>query len=160
MSALARTVTVYLRPMEQADVAEVGSIEREAYAFPWSKGIFTDCLRAGHIAWVVEEEGQIHAYSLMTVAAGEAHLLNLCVRPRCHRRGFGRVLLSRMIAEARARAADAIFLEVRPSNRAAIALYRKMGFAEVGTRPGYYPAHDGKEDALILAMQLSMARHS
>ncbi len=158
MSALLRTVTVYLRPMEQKDVEEVGAIEREAYAFPWSKGIFTDCLRAGHVAWVVEEEGQIHAYSLMAVAAGEAHLLNLCVRPRCHRRGFGRVLLSQMLAEARARRAQTMFLEVRPSNRPAIALYHKMGFSEVGTRPGYYPAHNGKEDALILALQLSIPK--
>jgi ribosomal-protein-alanine N-acetyltransferase len=158
MSALARTVTVFLRPMEREDVAEIGAIENEAYAFPWSKGIFNDCLRAGHTAWVVEEGGVINAYSIMVVAAGEAHLLNLCVRPRCHGRGFGRVLLAQMIDLARAREAGVMFLEVRPSNARALALYHRAGFAEVGTRPGYYPAHDGKEDALILAMDLSITK--
>jgi len=160
MSALARTVPVFLRPMERDDIAAVGAIEQEAYAFPWSRGIFGDCLRAGHSAWVVEEGGVIQAYSVMAVAAGEAHLLNLCVRPRCHGRGFGRVLLSQMLNLARARGAATMFLEVRPSNARALGLYHKAGFAEVGTRPGYYPAHDGKEDALILAMDLSTVKHN
>ncbi|MGH8478383.1 MAG: ribosomal protein S18-alanine N-acetyltransferase [Gammaproteobacteria bacterium] len=119
-------------------------IEQEAYAFPWSRGIFDDCLHAGHSAWVVEEGGVIHAYSIMAVAAGEAHCSTCACGRAVHGRGFGRVLLSQMLDLARARGAEMMFLEVRPSNARAVGLYHKAGFAEVGTRPGYYPAYDGK----------------
>ena len=139
MSAVARTVPVFLRPMEREDVAAVGAIEQEAYAFPWSRGIFGDCLRAGHSAWVVEEGGVIHAYSIMAVAAGEAHLLNLCVRPRCHGRGFGRVLLSQMLDLARARGAATMFLEVRPSNARALGLYPRPGSRRSARVPAIIP---------------------
>ena len=142
--------------MERDDVAAVGAIEQEAYAFPWSRGIFGDCLRAGHSAWVVEEGGVIQAYSVMAVAAGEAHLLNLCVRPRCHGRGFGRGSCPRCSISP-GRAGPRRCSSGPASNARAIGLYRKAGFAEVGTRPGYYPAHDGKEDGLILAIDLSTA---
>ncbi len=154
MSALPRPLTVRLRPMEERDIAEVIEIERLAYAYPWSKGVMIDCLRIGYCAWVLEYEGLIGAYAFMTVAAGEAHLLNLCVKPRWQGMGFGRTLLAHLVDEVADRGAEVIFLEVRPSNEAARRLYAGAGFVEVGTRPGYYPAAEGREDALVLALQL------
>ncbi|MGH7187332.1 MAG: ribosomal protein S18-alanine N-acetyltransferase, partial [Pseudomonadota bacterium] len=154
MSALAATITVHMRPMEERDVAAVYAIEKAAYEFPWTKGVFADCVRAGYPTWVMEYDGELCAYSIMTVSAGEAHLLNLCVKPGHHRRGFGRALLDQMIALARQKNAEVLFLEVRPSNHAAHQLYRTVGFNEIGTRPDYYPAQHGREDAVVLALQL------
>lgn len=154
MSALAEPVTVYMRPMEERDAAAVYAIERAAYEFPWTKGVFADCVRAGHHTWLMEFDGELCAYAIMTVGSGEAHLLNLCVKPGHHRRGFGRALLDQMIEVARRENAEVLFLEVRPSNHAAIQLYRTLGFNEIDTRPDYYPARKGREDALVLALQL------
>jgi ribosomal-protein-alanine N-acetyltransferase len=140
--------------MEEQDVAEVIEIERQAYAYPWSKGIMIDCLRVGYCAWVLEYERLVGAYGFVTVAAGEAHLLNLCVKPRWQGMGFGRTLLAHLVEEAATRGAEVMFLEVRPSNEAARRLYARAGFAEVGVRSGYYPGPTGREDALILALQL------
>ncbi len=154
MSALADPITVYMRPMEERDVASVYAIERAAYEFPWTKGVFTDCVRAGYHTWVMEFNGELCAYAIMTVGVGEAHLLNLCVKRGHQRRGFGRALLDQMMEVARQQNAEVIFLEVRPSNHAAYQLYQRIGFNEIGTRPDYYPARHGREDALVLALQL------
>ena len=99
-------------------------------------------------------DGDLQAYAILAIGADEAHLLNLCVVPRCQGRGFGRSLLRRMIELARWHHADRIFLEVRPSNPAAIALYASEGFSQIGRRPRYYPAKDGREDALVMALEL------
>ncbi len=154
MSALLKPMTVTLRPMIERDVPEVIEIERQAYDFPWSKGVMIDCIRCGYIAWVLEHEGLIGAYSFMTVAAGEAHLLNLCVKPRWQGRRFGRTLLEHVVEDARARGAETMLLEVRPSNGPARQLYARAGFKEIGLRPDYYPAHEGREEALMLALPL------
>lgn len=137
-----------------ADLPEVMAIERLAYAFPWSPGNFKDCLAAGYECLLVEGQGRIMAYAVMSVAAGEAHLLNLCVRPQQQRCGLGRKLLGRLLDQARALGADTMFLEVRVSNQAAITLYRSLGFNEIGLRRSYYPAAQGREDAMMMALTL------
>ncbi len=140
--------------MQMQDVADIMEIERRAYEFPWTEGIFLDCLRYGYCMWLCEERGEVLAYGVMQVAAGEAHLLNLCVTPEFRRSGLGRRLLLHLIEIARRHGADTFLLEVRPSNHAALELYRAQGFNEVGLRRNYYPASDGREDALILARTL------
>jgi ribosomal-protein-alanine N-acetyltransferase len=143
--------------MRDMDLAMVLEIEREAYAFPWSEGIFRDCLRAGYCCWVVEQQDHVRAYGIMQVGAGESHILNLCVRASARQQGMGRALLSHLLEVAREHRADTALLEVRPTNRAALGLYAAMGFNEVGVRRGYYPGRDGREDALILAICLGDA---
>lgn len=129
-------------------------IERRAYDFPWTQGIFSDCLRAGYCAWCLELRGRLLAYCVMSVAAGEAHILNLCVDPAYHGIGMGGRLLTHMTKVASGHGVDHVLLEVRPSNLAAIALYHRMGFNKIGERPGYYPAGGGREDADVMILQL------
>jgi len=143
-----------LRPMREDDLDAVMVIERSAYPFPWTRGIFRDCLRAGYPAWVLEQGGRILGYAVLSIAAGEAHILNLCAAPDVQREGHGRRLLRALLQVARGRRAERVFLEVRPSNHAGIALYDSEGFNEIGRRPRYYPAIGGREDALVMALEL------
>jgi ribosomal-protein-alanine N-acetyltransferase len=143
-----------LRPMREDDLAAVQMIESRAYEFPWTIGIFRDCLRADYPAWVLHDGNRIAGYSLMSIAAGEAHVLNICVAPELQGQGHGRRLLHALLQMARGRQVSRVFLEVRPSNANAIALYFDEGFNEIGRRPRYYPAKDGREDALVMAMEL------
>lgn len=143
-----------LRPMQDEDLDAVFAIEINAYPFPWTLGIFRDCLHADYPAWVMHVNERIVGYFLMSVAAGEAHLLNLCIARQKQGLGYGRKLLLAMLHVARGRGAKRVFLEVRPSNRSAIALYHAQGFNEIGRRPRYYPARDGREDALVMAFEL------
>ena len=143
-----------VRRMEERDIPAIMAIERRAYEFPWTEAIFRDCMRFGNCCRVVELDGEIVAYVVMAVGGGEAHLLNLCTRPELRRRGLGRMMLMEMLELARRLAAEAMFLEVRPSNDAARKLYHEAGFNEISVRRHYYPAKLGREDALILARQL------
>lgn len=154
MVAVVRPAPPSLRPMRQEDVAEVSRIESSAYEFPWTEGIFRDCLRAGYGCWVLALDAEIAGYGVLSVAAGEVHLLNVCVAPRLQGEGHGRRLMKRLIDLARWHRAQRIFLEVRPSNPRAIRLYHDLGFNEIGRRPNYYPARQGREDALVLALEL------
>ena len=153
MNALASDATV-LRPMREADLPAVMAIEQRAYAFPWTQGVFRDCLLANHPSWVLVEGGHVIGYAVLSVAADEAHVLNLCTSPDVQGRGHGRRLLRALLQLARGRGAQRVFLEVRPSNAPAIALYHDEGFNEIGRRPRYYPARDGREDALVMALEL------
>lgn len=143
-----------LRPMCIDDLDAVLGIELRAYPFPWTRGIFEDCLRAGYPSWVLVDDDTIEGYAVFSVAAGEAHVLNICVDPQVQGRGHGRRLLHALLHLARGRGAQRLFLEVRPSNRGALALYHAEGFNEIGRRPRYYPAHSGREDAIVMAMEL------
>lgn len=143
-----------IRRMTEADINAVMAIERDIYPFPWTEGIFRDCLRAGYGCWIVERDAESHGYCVMMAGGGDAHVLNLCVKPASRGQGLGRLLLAHMIDKARQLAAQTLLLEVRPSNRAAIHLYQSVGFNEIGIRKDYYPAHNGREDALILALHL------
>ncbi len=144
-----------LRPMREADVDAVMAVESRAYPFPWTHGIFRDCLRAGYPMWLQEQDGQLLGYGVLSIAADEAHLLNLCTAPGHEGRGLGRRMLQAMLRMARGHRAQRVFLEVRPSNPRAIALYERSGFNEIGRRPRYYPAaNNGREDAIVMAMEL------
>ena len=143
-----------LRPMRDGDLDVVMELERRAYSFPWTRGIFRDCLQAGYPALVLDVGGMLAGYGLLSVAAGEAHILNVCVDPALPRQGHGRRLLRALLQQARGRAAQRVFLEVRPSNGPAIALYHAEGFNEIGRRPRYYPAASGREDAIVMALEL------
>jgi len=143
-----------IRPLTGADLDAVMEIEIRAYDFPWTQSIFRDCLRVGYCCWCCENEGIIQGYGVMSAAAGESHILNLTVHPESQRQGIGSKLLKHFLQLARRHGADTIMLEVRPSNRKAINLYEKLGFNEIGVRRNYYPAEDGREDALMLALNL------
>ena len=156
MSAVAAGTgqSVSARPMREDDLDAVMEIERRAYPFPWTRGIFRDCLRAAYPAWILEDGGVLAGYGLLSIAAGEAHILNLCSAPEARGRGLGRHMLRLLLQQARGRAVQRVFLEVRPSNTGAIALYHAEGFNEIGRRPRYYPAAHGREDAIVMALEL------
>ena len=141
--------------MTPADLPAVSDIEASAYHFPWSEQVFRSCLRAGYACRVAAEGDRVRGYGIVSLAAGEAHLLNLCVDPAEPGRGWGGWLLRHLFGIARVRRAERMFLEVRPSNRSAVRLYEAHGFVHVGTRPGYYPARSGgREDARVYALSL------
>lgn len=154
MNAQVAAQTPMLRPMYEGDLDAVMEVELRAYAFPWTRGIFQDCLRAAYTGRVLEQGGVIVGYGLLSVAADEAHVLNVGVDPHCQSRGHGRRVLRELVRVAREQGAVRVFLEVRPSNASAIALYHSEGFNEIGRRPRYYPAGNGREDALVMAMEL------
>jgi ribosomal-protein-alanine N-acetyltransferase len=147
--------TMKIRAMQAADVPAVAVIERESYRFPWSEGIFRDCVRVGYCCRVVEFDQLLVGYGVLSAGAGEAHLLNICIRDAYRTRGIGRRLLDHLFADARAAGARELFLEVRPSNTAAIRLYQTLGFTSVGLRRGYYQAEGGREDAIVMRLSLS-----
>lgn len=141
--------------MRPGDLQAVADVEISSYKFPWSLGIFRDCLLAGYQSLVLDASGNISGYCIMSIAAGEAHLLNLCIHPSCQRLGYGRRLLVEALTRARQAGVETVFLEVRPSNEAAIKLYRSLGFRLIGRRPSYYQAERGREDAVIFAATYS-----
>ncbi|MGD8710816.1 MAG: ribosomal protein S18-alanine N-acetyltransferase [Ectothiorhodospiraceae bacterium] len=158
MIANASSFLSIIRPMRDTDVAAVADIEEAAYDFPWSPGIFRDCLRMGYDCAVHLAEDRVVGYVVMSFGGGEAHILNIAVAPDVHHRGFGRRLLRRAIRQARRLGAQDMFLEVRPSNTAALALYRDEGFHVVGRRRHYYPTESGREDAMVLRLDLPDVR--
>ena len=160
MSAVLETLSINIRPMRRADVVEIEQIEKETYPFPWNPGIFRDCLQTGYMCRVVDTTDGLAGYSVVAVAAGEAHMLNFCIRPERRRQRLGTLFLEHLIGEFRELAIKRIILEVRPSNEAAQALYRRAGFTQLGLRHGYYPSERGREDALVLARVLDDAREA
>jgi len=153
MSAVLKSVPL-LAAMREQDLAEVMAIEDAIYTHPWTRGNFADSLVAGYECRTWRLDGELLGYFVLMVAAGEAHLLNLSIAPAWQRRGHGSALLREATGIARARGAHGIFLEVRPSNAGAQALYTRFGFRKIAVRRGYYPAHAGREDALVLTLAL------
>ncbi len=143
-----------IRRLGIADVDSMLSIEQEAYPYPWSRGIFTDCLRVGYACFGLQFGKELAGYTLFNWAAGEAHLLNLCIHPDWQRRGYGGLLLEFAIKHVARLETDAMFLEVRASNPSAIALYQSRGFAIIGRRKSYYQAGEGREDAIVMRLEL------
>lgn len=153
MSAvLAPSTEIQLRELVPLDVPTLAVIESRAYRSGWTSGIFADCLRVGYDAWGLTHRRQLFGYGLISIAAGESHLLNLAIDPLYQRQGHGRRLLRHLFAIALDKHANSMFLEVRPSNLAARRLYEKCGFRQLGRRANYYPTPDrqGREDALVL----------
>ncbi|MDM8546030.1 ribosomal protein S18-alanine N-acetyltransferase [Candidatus Venteria ishoeyi] len=150
-------------PMTPADLEQVMAIEQQAYQIPWTQRIFSDCLKTDYACCLMRQAEDLLAYGVMSVAVGEAHILNICVQPRYQGQQLGYHLMLHLIKLAKKHGAKTMFLEVRPSNRAACALYEKLGFNEVGLRKNYYPAEpthystkNQREDARILALELAL----
>ena len=143
------------RPMIEADLPRIHRIELASYEYPWTLGNFSDSLSAGYSMWVHEADGEVIGYYAMMAAAGEAHILNLTIAPSWRRHGLGRDLLDHCLARACDHRAESVFLEVRTSNVAAIALYHSNGFVDLAFRRAYYPSRDGREDALIMTLELT-----
>ncbi|MES1927946.1 ribosomal-protein-alanine acetyltransferase [Salinisphaera dokdonensis CL-ES53] len=144
-----------VRGMRSRDVPAVLEIEQLSYGYPWSERIFRDCLRVGYHGWVATDlDETVVGYGMLSVAVGEAHVLNLCVAPDARGRGVAGLILEALINQAKAERAERVLLEVRPSNKAARRLYKQRGFQRIASRPGYYPSPDGREDALLLALDL------
>lgn len=143
------------RLMRESDLDAVIAIEEAVYPFPWTRGIFSDCLNIGYLCRVLEVKGKIVAYSVMSVAVSESHLLTIVVPEKEQGKGYGKKMLNEMIRQAVNDNASTMYLEVRTSNKTAIHLYHQRGFNELGIRSNYYPAEQGREDALILALDLS-----
>lgn len=149
------TDTVF-RIMAMTDLADVVRNEMRSYQFPWTAGIFADCIvGADNECWVVERDSTIIGHGVLSHGAGEAHLLNVCIVRDRQGRGCGRRLVEHLLDRARERRSAVVYLEVRPSNRVALALYASVGFREVGRRRDYYPAANGNEEACVMALVLA-----
>jgi [ribosomal protein S18]-alanine N-acetyltransferase len=143
-----------LRPMQINDLDTVMAIEPTIYTHPWTRGNFSDSLNSGYSAWVLEANQKMIGYALLMMVLDEAHLLNLSIAKDQQKQGLGRYLLEHMLEIAKNYKAANMFLEVRPSNISAIALYENMGFCEMAVRRNYYPAHNGREDAVLMGLAL------
>ena len=153
MSAQLRP-NLQLRPMQIDDLDVIMQIEPTIYSHPWTRGNFSDSLNSGYSAWVLEKDDEIIGYALLMMVMDEAHLLNLSIAKPQQKQGLGRYLLEHMISTAKQYKAVNMFLEVRPSNISAIALYENMGFSEMALRRGYYPSEHGREDAVLMGLAL------
>ena len=146
---------IEMLPMNANDLDDVLAIESAVYPFPWTRGNFADSLAAGYSAWVCRIGGELVGYAVIMMVLDEAHLLNISVDQSRHGMGFGARLLRHAMAVARTLGARMLLLEVRPSNERALQLYKHFGFVRIGVRKAYYPAHDGREDALVLTHALA-----
>ena len=146
-----------IRRLSAEDLDRLHHIEQLAYPYPWSRGVFADCLRVGYACFGLQIGRDLAGYSIASIAANESHLLNLCVHPDWQHRGYGSLLLEYMINHAARQGAEAMFLEVRSSNRRAAKLYENRGFAVVGRRPNYYKAGAAREDAVVMRLLLERA---
>jgi len=145
------------RRMTLDDIEQVMKVENEVYEFPWSEGIFSDCIRVGYYCWIALQQQTVVGHAVISIVADESHMLNLSIARSHQRKGYGRQFIEFLVNEARAQQAQTMLLEVRPSNTAAINCYNGAGFNEIGCRKDYYPALDGREDALLLARHISPA---
>ena len=146
---------IEMLPMNARDLDEIVAIEDAVYPFPWTRGNFSDSLSAGYSTWVCRVGGELVGYAVVMMAVDEAHLLNISVDKRRQGMGFGARLLRHAMSVARTLGARSLLLEVRPSNERALELYRHFGFVRIGVRKGYYPAQEGREDAMVLVHTLS-----
>lgn len=153
MSALPSQLPEF-RPMCEADLDRIAEIEPRIYTHPWTRGNFLDSLKAGYSCRVVECDGELVGYGVLMIGVREAHLLNLSITPERQGSGLGRALLAYFVSLARRDEALQMFLEVRPSNKSAIKLYAETGFREIAVRRGYYPAGNGREDAILMGFSL------
>jgi ribosomal-protein-alanine N-acetyltransferase len=143
-----------IRQMNIEDVESVFAIEKQAYPFPWSKSLFEQAVQSKKYCAVVELDNKVVGYSIISFVVGEAELLNLCIDPALQGKGLANELLTHLLEYAANKDNHEMFLEVRVSNAAAIHLYDKIGFNEIGRRKNYYPTVGGKEDAILMAAPL------
>ena len=140
-----------LREMTPADLDAVLAIEQSVHAHPWTRGMFSDALASGYLCKVYEADGEMLGYVVLMQVLDEMHLLDISIAAAQQRRGLGRQLLAEAQQLARAMHMQRMLLEVRPSNVAALALYRAQGFNEIGRRRAYYAAgNNEREDAIVM----------
>lgn len=158
--ALSPEARVKFRDMRKRDIPAVLDIENRCYHYPWNENVYKDCMRVGYSCRVLETKGRIRAYGIVSVGAGagEAHILNLCVDPDIHGYGYGETMLQHLLDIAKRKKAQTCFLEVRPSNKTAIRLYKRLGFRKIGARRSYYPGVLGREDAVTMSLVLGACR--
>jgi ribosomal-protein-alanine N-acetyltransferase len=155
MSAVLAQPELVLRPMLEDDLTDVMLIESVAYPFPWTQRIFQDCFKKNYHNYILENNNILLGYALMLIAhPSEAHVLNICVHPDYQSCGYGRILLNYLLDVARSKIVEDVLLEVRPSNKTAIRLYDSVGFNQIGVRRNYYPAKNGRENALMFGLTL------
>lgn len=142
-------------PMNERDLDAVAALEATLQSFPWSRGNFADSLVAGYSVWVLRVGGELIGFSVVMRVIDEAHLLTIGICKRYQGQGYGARMLRHAMECARLGGASKLFLEVRPSNERAVELYRHFGFHQIGVRKGYYPAMNGREDALIFDKELA-----
>jgi ribosomal-protein-alanine N-acetyltransferase len=152
---LAEEKELYIRSLKKADLPAVLAIEKLVYKFPWSGQIFKDCVSCSYSNWALIKQGELIGYSILSIAVGEAHILNICIHPDQQGKGLARLFLNDLLTEAKKKNAESVFLEVRPSNAAAVSLYESMGFKQIGQRKNYYPTADGREDAVVYSIDLN-----
>jgi ribosomal-protein-alanine N-acetyltransferase len=143
-----------LRDMTEADLDAVLGIEREVHTHPWTRGNFSDALHSKYQCKVYEFEQGMLGYAVLMWAVDEAELLDIAIAAKHQRHGWGHKLLEEMMVLARRNAMRRVVLEVRASNAAAIGLYKSMGFTDIGLRRDYYPAENGREDAILMEREL------
>jgi ribosomal-protein-alanine N-acetyltransferase len=158
MRASGEFLRLDLLPMQASDIGAVTMLEAQAQAFPWRTRHFTDALEAGYPAWVLGQGGGILGFLVLMRALDEAHILNVAIAPAHQGKGLGARLIRHGIDWSASQGAQRLYLEVRLSNQKALALYRHMGFVEIGQRKGYYPASAGREDGLVLCRDLEGKR--
>lgn len=142
------------RRMKADDVAQVMQVEKTVYQYPWTEGIFNDCIRVGYECWLAEIGESLVAHAVISVAAGESHILNISVSSKLQGQGIGKQFIEFLVSIAKSKKASMILLEVRPSNVQAINCYNATGFNEIGCRKDYYPTPNGREDALLFAREI------
>lgn len=154
MSAAFEPAVEFL-PMQIGDLDEVLVIEYQGFDFPWARGNFVDSISSGYSCWVCRVGGELAGYFVLMLAVDDAHLLTISVAARRQGLGFGARLLRHAMNVGLAGGASALLIEVRPSNEKALTLYRHFGFQQIGVRRAYYPATEGREDALVMTHALT-----
>lgn len=146
-----------VRTMRLPDLSAVTEIDRESFPHPWSQTLWRDelCSALG-LYLVLEEKGTVFGYIGVKVVTDELHIMTIAVHPARRRRGFARALIEAALDDPASAEARGVYLEVRPSNSAARALYASLGFVEAGIRSGYY----GDEDALLMTLYLQEGQPS
>lgn len=148
---------VLIRKMFQDDLAQVIRIEHEIFIFPWSLVNFSDSIKAGYHCRVLAQlhTGILMGYGILMMGSDEAHILTLGIGASWQKQGLGRLLLRYFIEYSETHQAKSILLDVRESNTAAANLYQRSGFKQIAVRKGYYPAMCGREDALVMRLELA-----
>ena len=154
MSAVFETMEAGFEPMTQVRLDEVLAIEHSAYAHPWTRGNFADSLRSGYQGQLLCAGETVLGYFIAMKGVDEVHLLNITVAPAYQGQGWGRVMLDALALWARAQGAQWLWLEVRTGNLRAQDVYLRYGYRRVGERKNYYPAHAGREDAIVMSYKL------
>ena len=154
MSAVFKSMEAGFEPMTEDRLEQVVAIERRAYDHPWTRGNFADSLRSGYHAQILGAGDAVLGYFVAMQGVDEVHLLNITVEPTWQGQGWGRLMLDALALWSRAQGAQWLWLEVRTTNVRAQDVYQRYGFRRVGERRNYYPAHQGREDAIVMSLKL------